>query len=63
MAVLRISIGADNPRSTSHLFYAVTIVLHYDAGIIVSDTGFKLQNAATVHVSIYCTMNTKTEEF
>ena len=39
----------------------LTIVLRYDAGIIVGDTGFKPQNAATVF--IYRTMNTKTEGF
>ena len=50
IAVLCTFIGADNPRSTSHLFYTVTIVLRCDAGIIVSDTGLKLQNAATVSI-------------
>ena len=61
IAVLRTFIGAENPRSTLNLSYTVTIVLRYDAGIIVSNTGFKPQNAATV--SIYCTINTKIEGF
>jgi len=49
IAVFRTSIGADNPWSTSNLFYTVTIVLRYNAGVIVSDTGFKPQNMATVN--------------
>ena len=60
-AVLCTFIGVDNPRNTTHLFYTVTTVLRYDAGIIVGDTGFKPQNAATVF--IYRTMNTKSEGF
>lgn len=57
IAVFRTFIGADNPWNTSNLFYTVTIVPRYSAGVIVSDTGFKPQNTATV--SIYCAINTK----